>query len=238
MRVEKKFKIKIYADGANINSIIKYNKNNIISGFTTNPSLMRSSGVNNYENFCRSLLRKIKKKPISFEVFSDNLSEMKMQAIKIAGWGKNVYVKIPIINSQNINTTKIIKELSDLGININVTAIFSLNQVKKLIMNFEPKSNIILSVFAGRIADTGIDPEHITKKIFKNIKNKKKISILWASSREIFNLHQAIRGKCSIITLNEDLISKLKLYKKNLQQYSKETVAQFNNDAIKSKYKI
>lgn len=238
MRLKKKFKIKIYADGANINSILKYNKNNIIDGFTTNPSLMRSSGVNNYEKFCKSLLKKIKKKPISFEVFSDNLAEMKLQAMKISSWGKNIYVKIPIINSQNINTTKIIKELSYLGININVTAIFSFNQVKKLIMNFKPKSNIILSVFAGRIADTGVDPENITKKIFKNIKYKKKISILWASSREIFNLHQAIRGKCNIITLNEDLISKLGLYKKNLQDYSKETVSQFNNDAIKSKYQI
>ena len=235
---KKKFKIKIYADGANINSIIKYNKDNIIDGFTTNPSLMRSSGVKNYEKFCKTLLKKINKKPISFEVFSDNPSEMKAQAEKIASWGKNVYVKIPIINSKNFNTTKIIKELSNLGININVTAIFSFSQVKKLIKDFKPKSNIILSVFAGRIADTGVDPEDITKKIFNNIKYKNKISVLWASSREIFNVQQAVRGKCNIITLNEDLISKLRLYKKNLYQYSKETVAQFNSDAIKSKYKI
>ena len=146
---------------------------------------MRKSGVKNYKDFCISLLKKVKKKPISFEVFSDNLTEMKSQAIEIASWGKNVFVKIPIINSKNINTTNLIKDLSARGININVTAIFSIKQIKKLITNFNPNSKIILSVFAGRIADTGVDPENIIKTIYSSIKNKKNISILWASSREI-----------------------------------------------------
>jgi len=236
--MKNKFKIKIYADGADMNSILKLNKEKIISGFTTNPSLMRKSGVKNYKSFCKSLLKKVKKKPISFEVFSDKLPEMKSQALEIASWGKNVFVKIPIINSKNINTTNLIKELSSHGINVNVTAIFLPEQVKKLITNFNPSSKIILSVFAGRIADTGIDPENLVNKIYSNIKNKKNISILWASSREIFNLHQAERSKCDIITLGHELISKLKYHKKNLEKYSRETVVQFNTDAKKSKFKI
>jgi transaldolase len=236
--MKNKFKIKIYADGADISSILNLNKNKIISGFTTNPSLMRKSGVKNYKDFCKSLLKKIKKKPISFEVFSDDLTEMKSQALEIASWGKNVFVKIPIINSKNINTASLIKDLSAQGININVTAIFSLKQVKKLITNFNPNSKIILSVFSGRIADTGVDPEDVINKIYSNIKNKKKISILWASSREIFNLYQAEKSNCHIITLGADLISKLKYYKKNLEEYSRETVVQFNTDAKKSKFKI
>lgn len=218
--------------------MLKLNKSNLVSGFTTNPSLMHSAGVKNYENFCKILLNKIKKKPISFEVFSDELAEMKKQAIKIAGWGNNIYVKIPIINSKNINTTKIIKELSNLKINVNVTAIFSFRQIKKLITNFNPKSKIILSVFAGRIADTGVDPEILIKKIYKNIKNKNNIKILWASSREIFNLQQAKRSGCKIITLSNELLTKLKLNNKNLEEYSKETVKQFNDDAKKSGFQI
>ena len=142
--MKNKFKTKIYADGADMNSILNLNNKKIISGFTTNPSLMRKSGVKNYKDFCKSLLKKVKKKPISFEVFSDNLTEMKSQAIEIASWGKNVFVKIPIINSKNINTTNLIKDLSARGININVTAIFSVKQVKKLIANFNPDSKIIL----------------------------------------------------------------------------------------------
>ena len=236
--MKNKFKTKIYADGADMNSILKLNNKKIISGFTTNPSLMRKSGVKNYKGFCKSLLKKVKKKPISFEVFSDKLTEMKSQALEIASWGKNVFVKIPIINSKNINTTSLIKDLSARGININVTAIFSVKQVKKLITNFNPNSKIILSVFAGRIADTGVDPEDIINKIYSSIKNKKNISILWASSREIFNLHQAERSNCHIITLGADLISKLEYYKKNLEEYSRETVVQFNTDAKKSKFKL
>ena len=231
-------KISIFADGANMTTILKLNKNNLISGFTTNPSLMRSAGVKNYENFCKLLLNKIKKKPISFEVFSDELAEMKKQAIKIAGWGNNIYVKIPIINSKNINTTKVIRELSNLKININVTAIFSFRQIKTLVTNFNPKSNIILSVFAGRIADTGVDPEILIKKIYKSIRNKNKVKILWASSREIFNLQQAKRSGCQIITLSNELLTKLKLNNKNLEKYSQETVKQFYDDAKKSRFQI
>ena len=236
--MKNKFKTKIYADGADMNSILKLNNKKIISGFTTNPSLMRKSGVKNYKDFCKSLLKKVKKKPISFEVFSDNLTVMKSQALEISSWGKNVFVKIPIINSKNINTTNLIKDLSARGININVTAIFSVKQIKKLITNFNPNSKIILSVFAGRIADTGVDPEDIINKIYSKIRSKKNISILWASSREIFNLYQAERSNCHIITLGADLISKLEYYKKNLEDYSRETVVQFNTDAKKSKFKL
>lgn len=163
---------------------------------------------------------------------------MKSQALEISSWGKNVFVKIPIINSKNINTTNLIKDLSARGININVTAIFSVKQIKKLITNFNPNSKIILSVFAGRIADTGVDPEDIINKIYSKIRSKKNISILWASSREIFNLYQAERSNCHIITLGADLISKLEYYKKNLEDYSRETVVQFNTDAKKSKFKL
>ena len=236
--MKNKFKIKIYADGADMNSIIKLNKTKLVNGFTTNPSLMRKSGVKNYKNFCKLLLKKVKKKPISFEVFSDELSLMRSQALEIASWGKNVFVKIPIINSKNINTSELIKELSNKGINVNVTAIFSINQIKKLIYNYKPKSKIILSVFAGRIADTGVDPENIIKKINASIKYKKNVSVLWASSREIFNLHQAQRSNCKIITLGHDLISKLQYHNKNHEEFSRETVVQFNLDAKKSKFKL
>ena len=228
---------KIFCDIADLNLIKKFDRKKIVKGFTTNPSLMRKAGAKDYQNYSKKIL-KVKKKPISFEVFSDNLTEMKSQAIEIASWGKNVFVKIPIINSKNINTTNLIKDLSARGININVTAIFSVKQVKKLITNFNPDSKIILSVFAGRIADTGVDPENIIKTIYSSIKNKKNISILWASSREIFNLHQAERSNCHIITLGADLISKLEYYKKNLEEYSRETVVQFNTDAKKSKFKL
>jgi transaldolase len=234
----KKFRIAIYADGADFKSIVNLNKKNYIKGFTTNPTLMRKSGVLNYKNFCINLVKKIKKKPISFEVFSDSPEEIKLQVKKISNFGKNVYVKIPIQNTKGVDMSELIIDLNKQNIKINVTAVFTFDQVKKLIEKISNNTEIIISVFAGRIADTGVDPEITVKKIIQYSKIKKNIKILWASSREIFNLYQAANCGCHIITLSEDLIQKLIYFKKDLKIFSKETALMFYNDAKKSGFQI
>jgi transaldolase len=234
----KKFRIAIYADGADFKSIINLNKKNYIKGFTTNPTLMRKCGVLNYKDFCIKIVKKIKIKPISFEVFSDSPKEIKLQAKKISSFSKNVYVKIPIQNTKGKDMSELILDLNKQKIKINVTAVFTYSQVKKLIEKINGNTEIIISVFAGRIADTGVDPEVIIKKIIQHSKVKKNIKILWASSREIFNLYQAANCGCHIITLSEDLIQKLIYFRKDLKKFSKETVLMFYNDAKKSGFQI
>jgi len=234
----KKIKTQIYADGADYDSIIDLNKKKIIKGFTTNPSLMKKSGVKNYKQFCIKVLKKIKNKPISFEVFSDTNKKIIAQSNIISSWGKNVFVKIPIQNSNGKDLSDLILGLNSRGIKINVTAIFTFEQVKKIINKVDRKSEVILSVFAGRIADTGEDPEPIVKKIANYSKSKKNIKILWASSREIFNYYQANRCNCHIITLGKDLINKLKYKNKNLKLFSKETSQMFIQDAKKAGYNL
>ena len=233
-----KFKTEIYLDGANISDFIKFKKNKLIKGFTTNPSLMRKAGVFNYEKFCKKSLKIIKNKPISFEIFADTKNEIKYQAEKISSWGKNVFVKIPIINTKNISNADLIGKLNKKGIKINVTAIFTINQSNDVLKKIGKKTPLILSIFCGRIADAGIDPK---KEIIKHLKVFKKfpnVKILWASVRQPFNLIEAEKMKCHIITVPPEILVKIKTFNKDLNKFSVETVKMFYIDAKKSKYKI
>lgn len=230
--------ISIYADGADLKQILQLNKLSYIKGFTTNPTLMRSSGVKNYKKFAIELLSYIKNKPISFEVFADDIDEMESQAYEIATWGKNVNIKIPITNTKGISTKKLISKLSNDGVVCNVTAIFTEKQLYELMLEIKKNSFIILSVFAGRIADTGVDPEITLNKCSKILKKFPNSKLLWASTREVFNIFQAERCGCQIITVPNDILLKLNNVKKNLNTFSIETVKMFYSDAQKAGYKI
>lgn len=232
-----KIKIKIYADGADIQSIKKLNKKKFIKGFTTNPSLMRKAGIDNYKLFSKLIL-KITKKPISLEVFADTEIGILDQARVLSALGKNVFVKIPIVFRNGNLTTKIIKTLSYENKNINITAVFTKKQIKNIILNLNPKSKTIISIFAGRIADTGTNPEEIFLYAKQLIKKNKNISILWASTREIFNIFQAQKIGADIITVPIEMLKKLKKINYNLNKYSKETVCEFFDDAKKSGFKL
>jgi len=227
--------IEIYADGANIENIIELNKDMLISGFTTNPSLLKKAGVTNYEEFGREVLKHVKEKPVSFEVISDNLEEMENQALKIASWGgKNVFVKIPISNTLGITTYGVINRLSSYGIKINVTAIFTLTQIENAIKSLDGNPGII-SIFAGRIEDTGVDAAPFFEWVHrKELIQSFDIKLLWASTREIFSIVKAEECGADIITVSHDLLKKMSLKGKNLQEYSLETVKQFYNDALES----
>ena len=199
---------------------------------------MRASGIKDYKKFAIQLLSKIKNKPISFEVFADELPEMERQAYEISKWGKNLNIKIPITNSKGVSTKKLISKLSNDGIICNVTAIFTFNQLNELMKEINKESDIILSVFAGRIADSGVDPEIILKKCSKILKKFPNAKLLWASTREIFNIFQAKRSGCQIITVPHSILSKLNSVNKNLNVFSIETVKMFYADAKKAGYKI
>jgi|TARA_X000000950_G_scaffold284508_1_gene387795 transaldolase len=233
----KKFKIKIFADGADITSIKELNKKKYISGFTTNPSLMKKAGVKDYKKFALSFLKLVPTKPISFEVFADNLNLMKKQAKEISTWGKNVYVKIPITNSQGKKTIKIIKELSDEGIKLNITAILTKEQIHQTIKALNKKTKSIISIFSGRIADTGVSPEKIIKYSIKKSK-KKNIEVLWASTRETYNIFEAEKLKVHIITVPHNILSKFNMLGMNLKKLSLNTVQSFLKDSIKAGFKI
>ncbi|MDA7556629.1 transaldolase [Candidatus Pelagibacter sp.] len=234
----KNLKIKIFADGANEEQMLKLSKLNYIKGLTTNPSLMKKAGIKNYTSFSKKILTKIKKKPISFEVFSDNLHEMYKQAKVISSWGKNVYVKIPITNSKGKSCNSIIRKLSNENVNLNITAIFTMNQINSLKKVLNPKSKNIISIFAGRIADTGRNPSEIIKKSIKVFLSYKKTEILWASTREVFNIFEANKLKCHIITVTPDILKKLQLRNYSLKKYSLDTIRDFYDDAKKVGYKI
>ncbi len=233
----KKFKIKIFADGADIASIKELNKKKYISGFTTNPSLMKKAGVKDYKKFAFSFLKLVPTKPISFEVFADDLDLMKKQAKEISTWGKNVYVKIPITNSQGKKTIKIIKELSDEGIKLNITAILTKEQVYQTVTALNKKTKSIISIFSGRIADTGVSPEKIIKYSIKKSK-KKNIQVLWASTRETYNIFEAEKLKVHIITVPHNILSKFNMLGMNLKKLSLNTVQSFLKDSIKAGFKI
>ena len=234
----KNLKIKIFADGANEEQMLKLSKLNYIKGLTTNPSLMKKAGIKNYTNFSKKILTKIKKKPISFEVFSDNLDEIYKQAKIISSWGKNVYVKIPVTNSKGRNCNSIIRRLSNENVNLNITAVFTMSQINSLKKVLNPKSKSIISIFAGRIADTGRNPSEIIKKSIKIFLKYKKTEILWASTREVFNIYEANNLKCHIITVTPDVLKKFQLRNYSLKKYSLDTIRDFYNDAKKVGYKI
>jgi len=231
-------KIKIFADGADLNSIEALNSQLHIKGFTTNPTLMRKSGITDYKKFAMEALKIVKTKPISFEVFSDEFDEMKYHAEEISSWGKNVYVKIPITNSKGEKTFNLVKTLSKNGIKCNITAILTLNQVKEICEIANPDADMVISIFAGRIADTGVDPIATMRDAISLCKHKKKIEILWASTREILNIVQANNIGCHIITVPHQILNKLNGIGKDLEKLSLETVKEFLSDSRKANYKI
>lgn len=231
-------KIDIYADGANLEGIKQAKENSIIKGFTTNPTLMKNSGVEDYEKFALEALSIVDGNPISFEVFSDDLDEMYNQAHKIASWGKNISVKIPITNTLGVSTSELVSNLSKENVFCNVTAIFTEDQVNEMIDASNDNCEMILSIFAGRIADTGVDPIPFMKNFVSKVSSKKNIKILWASPREALNIVQANEIGCDIITVTDDLLKKVNTFGKNLNEFSLETVKMFYNDARQSGYTI
>ena len=231
-------RVKLFADGADLSAMRSLASNPLIKGFTTNPTLMRKAGIKDYKKFAIELLSHIKQKPISFEVFSDDIKIMEEQAMEIFSWGKNVNVKIPITNTKGESTVELISRLSKKGVICNVTAIFTVEQIKNVVSHLDPSTPAILSVFAGRIADSGIDPMSTMKKSVSISKMKPKSEILWASTREIFNIFQAEDAGCQIITVPHELLNKFSTVGKRLENYSLETVTAFHNDAKAAGYSI
>jgi transaldolase len=231
-------KTKIFCDSADYETIKHFNNKNIVDGFTTNPSLMRLSGAKNYRDYSLKILKICKKKPISFEVFADNPKEMLKQAYKINTWAKNVYVKIPVVNSKGVFMGPVIKELSKKGIKLNITAIYSLDQVNKVFKCLDKKTKSIISIFAGRMADKGKDPLPIFKKSIFKVKKYKNIEILWASTREAYNYIQAKQLNCNIITMPPKIINQITTFGKSFSQLTLETVKGFLNDSKKSKFRL
>lgn len=230
--------IKIFADGADLESMFSMYKQPFIQGLTTNPTLMNKAGVKNYKTFALDVLSVVKDKPISFEVFSDNFDEMILQANEIASWGNNVNVKIPVTNTKGVDTTEVIKYLSDSGVKLNVTAVMTTTQVQKIVSVLNSQTPAYISIFAGRIADTGVDPIFIMQESLRIIKSIPKAELIWASPRELLNVIQADKIGCHVITATADIIKKLDLIGKDLALYSLETVEMFKNDATKSGYAI
>ena len=228
---------KIFCDIADVNQIRKFSKKKIVKGFTTNPSLMRLAGAKDYQKYSKEIL-KVCKKPISFEVFGDDYNSMKRQALIINSWGSNVYVKIPVINSKGIFMGKIIKELNRKNIKLNITAVYNSHQTKKIVKCLNKKSKVIISIFAGRAADTGKDPIPEFKKSILMSKSYKNIEILWASVREPYNYLQAKQLGCHIITVPPKIIEKIEKFGKSFSKLSIETVKGFLQDSKKSKFKI
>lgn len=233
-----KLNVKIFADGADKNKMIEMNNKKFISGLTTNPTLMRKSGINDYKEFCLDILKTITEKPISFEVFSDDFVEIEDQATEISSWGSNVYVKIPVMNTKKETCYKTIQKLSKNGVKLNVTAVMTLNQVNDIINNLDPSVNSYVSIFAGRIADTSIDPIPIMEEALKIMSQNIKSELIWASPRELLNIFQANEIGCHIITVTPSIIDKLNLIDYDLNEYSLDTVKMFFNDAKKAGYKL
>jgi len=231
-------KTKIFCDSADYETIKFFNNKSIVDGFTTNPSLMRISGAKNYKDYSLKILKICKKKPISFEVFADNHQEMLKQAYKINTWGKNVYVKIPVMNSKGQYMGPVIKELSSKKIKLNVTAIYSFEQVKKVFKCLDKKTKSIISIFAGRLADNGKDPVPVFKSSISLVKKYKNIEILWASTREAYNFIQAKQLGCHIITMPPKIINKLTSFGTKPNQLTLDTVKGFLADSKKSQFKI
>ena len=231
-------KTKIFCDSADFTTIKKFNNNSLVSGFTTNPSLMKLSGAKNYRHYSLKLLKVCKKKPISLEVFGDTFDQMLRQAMIINSWGKNVYVKIPVVNSKGLFSGKVIKTLSQKGIKLNITAVYTVNQVKKILKSINKNSKTIISIFSGRMSDVGKDPVPIIKESVRLTKKMKKVEILWASTREAYNYLQAKKCNCSIITMPSAIIQKISKFGKTYQELTLDTVKKFLKDSVASDFKI
>ena len=228
---------KIFCDIADLNQIKIFNKKKIVKGFTTNPSLMRKAGAKNYTKYSKQIL-KICKKPISFEVFGDDYKSMKRQALIINSWGKNIFVKIPVVNSKGLFMGKLIKELNNMNIKLNITAVYNFAQTKKILNNINKKTKVIVSIFGGIAADTGKDPIPEFKKSISASKKFSNVQILWASVREPYNYLQAKQLGCHLITIPPAIIEKIEKFGKSYDQLTKETVKGFLNDSKKSNFKI
>jgi transaldolase len=233
-----KLKIKLFADGADKKGMLEMYERPWIQGFTTNPTLMRKAGVTDYRAFARDVLDAIRDRPISFEVFSDEFSEMDRQAREIASWGSNVYVKIPVTNTRGQTSYELVKTLSRAGIKLNVTAVFTLEQVRDVVAHLEPNTPAYVSVFAGRIADTGRDPMPHMAAALALVHMSPSAELIWASPRELLNVFHAEAVGCDIITMTNDLLAKLPAAGKDLGQFSLETVKMFRDDAVKAGFSL
>jgi len=231
-------KVKIFSDGADKEDMLDMASKTFIRGLTTNPTLMKKAGIKDYEAFAKDILSTIKEKPISFEVFSDDFDEMEKQAMKITSWADNVYVKIPVTNTKKESSKELIKRLVEKKVKLNITAIMTLDQVKTVLSVLDNKVPSIISVFAGRIADTGKDPISLMKECLTEMKINPKSELLWASPRELLNIIQADQIGCHIITATKDIIKKLKLANYDLEDYSLDTVKMFYKDAVDAGFKI
>ena len=234
----KDLKIKIFADGADIKAMVEAYREGIVRGFTTNPTLMKKNGIADYESFAKEVVKNIPDMPVSFEVFSDDFNEMELQAKQIASWGKNITVKIPITNTKGQSSIPLIKRLSENRLSLNITAILTVDQVREVQKVLNPDVYNIVSVFAGRIADTGRDPVPYMIECSKILKPLKMADLLWASSRELLNIFQAEVSGCQIITVTNDILKKLSMLDKDLTELSLDTVKMFYNDASQAGFKI
>lgn len=232
-------KIKIYSDGADRASLLEMNGNPKITGITTNPSLMKKAGITDYRGFCKEILTHVTEKPISFEVFADEIAEMKRQALEIKTWGKNVYVKIPITNSKGESTLPLVKDLSHAGVKLNITALFTIEQVKGTCDAVKGGAPAIVSVFAGRLADTGVDPMPLMRQSRELcVAAGKDVELLWASTREVYNIVQAEEAGCHIITAPADIIKKMSGFGKTAVEMSLDTVRTFKADSEAAGFKL
>ena len=238
MKTIEELKVKIFADGADLDGILELYRNPYITGFTTNPTLMRKSGISDYERFSRQVLEHITDRPISFEVFSDEFNEMERQARKITAWGKNVYVKIPVTNTRRESSADLVHRLASDGVKLNITALMTLEQVRIISTALESIVPSYISVFAGRIADTGRDPMPLMKKAVEIMSPYKNQELIWASPRELLNIFHADEIGCHVITVTHDLLKKLGFVGKELDEYSLDTVKMFYDDARKAGYQL
>ena len=231
-------KTKIFADGADKTEMLDMYSKKYIKGLTTNPTLMKKAGITNYAAFCKDILTHIKDKPLSFEVFSDDFLEMERQAMEIASWGENVYVKIPVTNTRREPSFKLVERLSSNQVKVNITAIMTLDQVKESVASLNVSVPSYVSIFAGRIADTGRDPLPMMLRAVEMLKANLKAELIWASPRELLNIFQADEIGCHVITVTNEILGKLRLVGKDLEEYSLETVEMFHNDAVSAKFSI
>jgi len=238
MSIVDALKIKLFADGADLSGILEMYSDHRIQGFTTNPTLMKKAGLSDYESFARKVLEHVPDRPVSFEVFADDLGEMERQGRVIATWGKNVNIKIPVTNTKGESCGPVIQRLSQDGIVLNITALMTHEQVKEVASALCPETASIISVFAGRIADTGIDPIPHMAECLKILSDRPKAELLWASPRELLNVFQADDVGCHIITATNDILKKLDLVGKDLREYSRETVQMFRDDAVSAGFSI
>ena len=231
-------RVKIFADGADLAGMLEMARQPFIRGLTTNPTLMRKAGIADYRAFAAQVLREIRDKPISFEVFSDDFPDMERQALEIAGWGSNVYVKIPVTNTQGAPASPLVKRLASRGVKLNVTALMTLGQVREVVAALDPAVPSYVSVFAGRIADTGRDPVPMMAAAVELLRAAPSAELIWASPRELLNVFQADAVGCHVITVTNDVLKKLSLVGKDLSDYSLETVKMFHDDASAAGYRL